>query len=217
MGSCGSLRRCWIGSAFAVGFFCAFFDVQPAFAYDISNKTQFALGVGVLSFTTTTIDLDVPGVADRDITDTSFGTLDSSSVGIGYAVSDGVVLGAEISASYEKQSAEDVDDTTASSVVLAPTVQYYFPGETARVFLGGSVGLVLGGSDDGDVETSSTAVGLVGAVGVAWFATESVSIAPNLSLGYAFGSSELEGDGFDAEADLKAFSVNLGLTLSAWL
>lgn len=217
MQSCTFLRHCRYGSAFSGGLLCVMFAARTASAHDIAHKTQFALGIGILSFTTTTVDFDVPGVSDQDITDTSFGTLDSSSVGLGFALSNSVVIGADISASYEKQSAEDIDDTSESAVVLAPTIQYYFPGESARVFLGGSVGLVLGSSDDGDVKMTSTAVGLVGAVGVAWFATESVSIAPNLSFGYVLGSSELEGDGFDEEFDMNAFGVNLGLTLSAWL
>jgi outer membrane protein with beta-barrel domain len=196
---------------------CGLSSSRSAFADEISYKTQFSLGVGILSFTTSTVDFDVAGVSDQEVTDTAFGTLDSSSVGFGYAMSDSIVLGASISASYQKQSAEDVDDSSGGSVALTPTIQYYFPGQSARVFVGAGLGLVLGSTDDGDVKTSSTAVGLTGTVGVAWFATESVSIAPNLSLGYAWGSSDFEGDGFEEDADIRVFGVDLGLTLSAWL
>lgn len=188
-----------------------------ASAQQIGQKTEVALSVGILSFAKSSVSFAVPGIAEQEFTGTAFGTLDSATIGIGYAINDAVVLGADVEASYETQSTDGEDDASESSVVLAPKIHYYLPGDATRMFLGASVGLALGSVDDGEAEMTTTGVALTATLGIAWFATESVSLKPSLSAGYIFGSTELEGGGLSAEADASGFGITLDLALSAWL
>lgn len=87
-----------------------------------------------------------------------------------------------------------------------------------RPFLLASAGIISTSSDTGDIEISSTLFGVTGGVGIHWFATESVSLSPTLSVGYSFGDTRVESDAFPAaEGDATIFSIGVGVMLAAWL
>ncbi len=186
-------------------------------AQEIAGKTQLGLGLGLLSFAKGTAKLDVAGADDVETTSTSFGTLESSTVTLGYGVTNHFVIGVDLTASFETQSQDDSDDISGTELSIAPVASYVFAGATLRPFLSASIGVATGSTDSGDVETSTTAFGFSGAVGVHCFATESVSLSPSLGLGYAIGSTTAESGGFEVDGDIGVFAVNLGVTLSAWL
>jgi hypothetical protein len=127
------------------------------------------------------------------------------------------VLSLDLSASLQTQSQDDTEDATVTALSLAPVASYVFPGSSVRPFLLGSVGVITASTESGDIESSTTVFGLTGGVGIHWFATESVSLSPTLSVGYFFGSTNVEGNGTEIEGDAKVLTVSLGFMLAAWL
>lgn len=190
---------------------------STAQAQNIEGKTQIGLGLGLASYIKTTSSADLPGVDDVEVTTTGFGTLESSTIRLGYGVRDDVVLSIDVSASLQTQSQDDTDQITATTISLAPTASYVFSGATVRPFLLGSVGIIAASTESGDVESSTTVFGFSGGIGLHWFATESVSLSPTLTAGYFFGSTEVEAGGPAVEGDANVLIVGLGVMLAAWL
>jgi hypothetical protein len=128
---------------------------------DIGGKTQLGLGLGLLSFTKTTTDPDSDAVDEIETTSTSFGTLESSTVTLGYGVSNHFVIGVDVAATFETRSQDNTDDVTTTGFSVAPVASYVFSGSTLRPFLSASVGVATASSDLGDVETTTTVFGLI--------------------------------------------------------
>lgn len=101
-------------------------------AHEIAGKVQLALDLDLVTYTKTSIEPDVPGAAEIEVTDTNIGTLASSGVSVGYGFTDSVVLGASVAVAHENQSQDGEDDVSLTQLTLAPFVQLVFPGENVR-------------------------------------------------------------------------------------
>jgi hypothetical protein len=141
-------------------------------AQAIAGKIQLGLGLGLISYVNTSQSLELDGVDEVELSTTSFGTLESSTIRLGYGVSDEIVLSLDLSASLQTQSQDDTEDATVTALSLAPVASYVFPGSSVRPFLLGSVGVITASTESGDIESSTTVFGLTGGVGIHWFATE---------------------------------------------
>lgn len=187
-------------------------------AQEIAGKTELALSVGLISFSSATTKIDGAGAEEQDRSNTGFGTMESGTVFLGYGLSDSIVVGAGLSASYEKNSSEDTDDVTSTELAFTPTLKYLFPGAAVRPFASLGVGLALLGADDGTNEVSTTAFGLIGGFGISWFAAEALTLSPSISLGYVSGSASADSEGSTiGEADTNGFVVSVDMALAGWL
>jgi hypothetical protein len=104
-------------------------------------------------------------------------------------------------------------EATSSTFSLYPQIAYVLlPKATFRPYLGGIFGITSTHTKSSGVDDQSSGVALGVAAGGHWFATESFSIDPALSLIKTFGSEEVSSAKFDRSGVVFAASV----ALSGW-
>jgi hypothetical protein len=110
-------------------------------------------------------------------------------LGAGYAVSDHVLLGAQVQLSHAKAETGDsmqvFDDASQSSVSFLPRVEYIFDGQTARPYLAAIAGIESTSSSvtGGDRSLpSDTQFRYGGAFGVHTFLNDNLSVDPALTV-----------------------------------
>lgn len=180
---------------------------------------NLALGIGLVSYEKVTVELDVPGIggAESNVETVGIGTLASSTVSIGYGVSNEVVVGGSVRASRVATNPDGGTETSESVFALGPFLQYVFPGSIARPYMGLGVGLGIASTDDGVNTIDETDIVFGVGAGVSFFLTDSVSLDPNIGFSYFTGSLTID-DGFSsADVSARGISVGAGIGLSAWI
>jgi hypothetical protein len=161
---------------------------------------------------------------------TSFGLASAGfGPGVGYGLSDSLLLNAQLSFTTSKQDFDDHSDPIESSgFSLLGGLAFLVNDGAARFHLGPALGFQSASATSAGTTTSLSDILVGGEVGVLGFIAPSISIDPKLSLLYVTGSQETSVKPIDTglgqtatpdslKADRSGFTVLLGFSLSGWL
>ncbi len=187
----------------------------------VRHKAQLGLSVGLLSYASRSVKEAAPGATKSTESTTDVGTFDSSSITVGYGVTDSVIVSGELGVSYQTQSAAASSGTShQSDFTLAPAVDYLFP--RTPLFVGASFSFEALSTDDRISSQMDLLYGISARIGAHAFITDSVSLDPQLRVGYLAGHGTDTGKDTSlflgtTDLSLSGFVVRAQLGLSAWL
>lgn len=137
---------------------------------------------------------------------------DTLGLGLGYGVSEMIVLGTNLVLQHTSVKPDEGDSIGMTSVQILPYLEVVFGEGTARPFVGGQLMLQINSTEN----TDSTLFGLGGLGGVHIFLADAFSFDISGRLYYLTGSVTIEGPVDDAEADVSELGVLLLIGLSGW-
>lgn len=193
-------------------------------AQETEGALQLGLGTSVFSYSSASLEAEAQGVTqDLDISTTRWGLSDTqATLELGYGLSDMIVLGgfAQLGgASTTTEIGATESEESSFSLVIGPKIDFMFsPGQTVRPFVGAALGLSSSSTEAGTAETSTTALQLLGRVGIRAFLADGFSLDPALTLGWAsLLSGDLDLGVADADLSGSAFNIGVAVGFSGWL
>jgi len=196
---------------------------------EIAGAVRLHFDVSVLRYLSVTTNPDFPGESDQTRNVLSFGgpslysTLlggGGSGVGLGYALSDSVVIGTTLQFARDALSDPDSPDRDESLLTLglAPYVQYVGGEGSTKPFIGGTFYLHHRGQSDGGSSADDRSETLLGGGllgGAYFFVSEGCSIDLTGKFTYGVKVAESPSSSSDSSLSVVDFLVTLGV--SAWV
>jgi len=188
-----------------------------AAAQKIDGKFRLDGSVPLIEYSSATITFEDTD-QEQTVTNTRIGLLESAGIGLGYAVSETVVIGVDLLASYASENQEDAEDTSETTFGIAPMLEYVVDtGGKVRPAFGIRVGVAAISVSMGDMDTSATHFVVGAELGAKGFVTNTFSINPCVSFRYIAGSGTADGPGRSTDLSFSGFGVGLGVDLSGWM
>lgn len=186
-------------------------------------ERRFELSVDTTLFSAESGTLAPRGSDARATTSgTTIGPASGLGVGAGVGLTDSILLSARLGYASSNRTVDVAStettpsmssEATSSTFSLYPQIAYVLlPKATFRPYFGGIFGVTSTHTKSSGVDDQSSGIALGAAVGGHWFATESFSIDPAVSLIKTFGSEEVSSAKFDHSGVVFAASV----ALSGW-
>ncbi|MEZ4219969.1 MAG: hypothetical protein R3B13_03500 [Polyangiaceae bacterium] len=191
---------------------------KRAAAQSVDGAVRLSLDATVLSSESLTLEPKDGNLPSVDVTETSVGLFASSlGIGVGYAPSDAVVLGAKVQQGITTRTfdSDAVGNYETSQLTLLPYFEFILsPGAGFQPYLGAAAGLRTFETTNGDVTISKGSTFLVGiGAGGHGFATSDFSIDPAIGV-YRVSGTETIGD---SEFSHGGWAVLASFSLSGWI
>ena len=132
--------------------------------------------------------------------------------GLGYGLSDMLVLGTNVALQHTSVSPEEGDSASTTSVQLLPYIEAVFGQGSARPFVGGNLMLQIRSGEN----TDATMFGLGALGGVHAFLNEWVSLDVSARIYYMTGTVTVDNGVAESDADMSELGVLLLLGVSGW-
>lgn len=197
---------------------------------EIAGAVRFNIDAALFRYASTTTSLDVPGAEDQTASVTSIGNASgfsglfgNLSLGVGYALTDSLVLGSGMQLGYEALGSSDSDDEEPSllTVGLAPYLEYMSGAGSTKPFIGGTLYVrhmafnvpAAGGEPESENSNTMLGGGLIG--GAHFFVSDgcSVDLTGRITYGRSVSSEPELPDG----ATVSELDVLVTLGVSAWI
>jgi hypothetical protein len=157
----------------------------------------------------------------QDQSTTAFGPLlPGLGVGVGYGLSDRVLLGARLLLTTEKRRNGGASDTRTTTASLVPYAELTFaPDAALQPVVGAEVGYASITGRQGSVEQSASTWSFGALVGLRAFAARGFSIDPTLRLQYVAGGQEVtdSASGTAWDGTLRGIGFAATVTFSGWI
>jgi opacity protein-like surface antigen len=185
---------------------------SPAHAQAIEGAVRLHLEVPFLAYQSTTSTLE--GVDDGTTASTvAVGPGDAGlGFGIGYGLSDMLVLGTNVALQFRSINTENSDSVTGVGFQLMPYLEAVFGSDSARPFVGANLILQINDVDD----FSSTLFGAGALGGVHLFLTDSLSFDLSARLYFLTGSRHVTTTIVDLENDVTQIGLLALIGISGW-
>jgi len=178
----------------------------------IDGSLRLHLEVPVLSYVSETT---TPDGAD-DGTTLSYLSIGPGSagfgMGLGYGLSEMLVLGTNLAVQLTSISPDEGDSTTVTNMQIMPYLEAVFGEGTARPFIGAHLMLQINGTENSD----TTMFGLGALAGAHIFLTDSFSFDISGRLYYATGTRTVEVEPIDVDTDISEIGVAVMIGVSGW-
>jgi hypothetical protein len=181
-------------------------------AQEIDGSLRLHLEVPVLGYRSTEVTAD--GADDgASVSRVSVGPgTDTLGFGLGYGLSDMLVLGANMALQHTSVSPEEGASASTTVVQLLPYLEVLFGEGSTRPFIGGNLILQISSGEN----TDSTLFGLGALGGVHVFLNEWVSFDVSARLYYMTGTVTVDTGIVESDTDLSELGVLLLLGVSGW-
>ena len=214
----------------------------PAGAQTTQGALQLGVGTGVVDYTSSTIDVDLPaalgGTTAMHGSSLEWGVAQGNSLNLegGYGLDESFVLGGLLVVGGQSVKSDQVVDRETHdshfSLFVGPKLDFMLmPGQSLRPFFGIAAGFTHSHSkaestNAQDVTTTSArqsldGLGLLGRAGIRWFPIQGFSIDPAIVFGWAMlsGNRRVGVPAFNDDVDASGtqFTIGLNFTVSGWI
>ncbi|MBN1605493.1 MAG: hypothetical protein JW940_02615, partial [Polyangiaceae bacterium] len=216
----------------------------PAGAQTTDGALQLGIGTGLVDYTSSTIDVELPAPGTTTAVHSSsleWGVAQGNRLDVegGYGLGELLVLGGLVSLGGQSVKSDQIGNTETKdsrfSLFVGPKLDLMLmPGEPIRPFFGFAAGLRHGlskseSTNDQDVTTTTdrqklSGVELLARAGIRWFPVQGFSIDPAIVFGWATlsGSRRVRrGPGpalyDDVDASGTRFAIGLDFAVSGWI
>lgn len=197
---------------------------------ELAEAVRFNIDAALFRYASTTTSVDVPGAEDQTASVTSVGNASGFgglfgdlSLGIGYALTDSLVLGSGMQFGYESlgSSGSDEPEPSLLTVGFAPYLEYMSGAGSTKPFIGGTLYVrhmaftvpAVGGDPESKSSNTMLGGGLIG--GAHFFVAEgcSVDLTGRITYGRSVSSEPELADG----VTISELDVLVTLGVSAWI
>lgn len=185
---------------------------RTAAAQSIDGALRLHLETGFLGFQSETTNEDGPPPSETTKTVTFGPGTTGLGFGLGYGISDNLVIGGNVTLQYISIDPEGPGSGTGSNITLIPYIEVLFGSGSVRPFVGGALLL----SSDSFEDRSTALFGLAGIGGAHIFITDSYSLDLGGRLFFVAGSSSHDTGGGSVDTSISRVGLIALIGVSGW-